>query len=138
MEVDLTFRGVDLLALFQECRVRLLLNLIDGLGRGTLLQEAMAQDDELVEQHMAAQPLADEDEQSSALRWSEFTPEVELLHAVLDRLGDGITATYAANGSKRPPRVRPLKRPETAWHRVERKRDLARHQRLVSRVLPNG
>jgi hypothetical protein len=115
--------------------VRLLLNLIEGLPRNTLTQEAMSQDDELVELILSTRDR--EEVSTSGMRWREFSPEVEMAYAVVDRLGDVITATVST-ASKKPPRIPALKRPETAWQRVEKRLDRERHDALVRRVLPNG
>lgn len=135
MEVDLTFRGVDLLALFQECRFRLLLNLVTSLPRNTHTGEAMSQDDELVAMITAGRAPAAE--ASRAIRMAEFSPEVEALYGVTDRLGDVVSGLVGLGGRK-PPRISPLPRPSTAWERFAHRQDLERHQALVRRVLPNG
>lgn len=135
-EADLAFRGISLRDLFQQCEVRLLLNLIESLPRDTLTRDAQANDIELVEALMSQR---DPDEKkSTALRLSEYSPETEMLQAVYDRLGELITATYGAAGSKKPPRPRPLPRPETAWKRVQDKRQYEHHERVLRLALPNG
>jgi hypothetical protein len=66
---------------------------------------------------------------------AEYSPELEMLTNVFDRLGDLIQATIAAQGGKAP-KVRPYPRPKTALDRVKEQRRLAKHRRIVARVLP--
>lgn len=94
----------------------------------------MSQDDELVE--LLAQD-KDDDEASPPVRWSEFSPEVEAIYAAVDRLSD-VVAGQVALGGKKPPRLPAMRRPETAWTRVKRKKRDAKHDRLKAMLLPNG
>jgi hypothetical protein len=65
---------------------------------------------------------------------AEYSPELEMLTNVFDRLGDLIQATIAAQGGKAP-KVKPYPRPKTALDRVKEQRRLAKHRRIVARVL---
>lgn len=134
MEADLAFRGVDLLAAFQECRVRYLLNLVFALPRNTLTGEAMSQDKELV--GVLTEGRAD-DEQPKALRMSEYSVEAELLALIADRVAD-VAAGQVALGGKRPPTIPAVKRPETAHDAVARERKFTNHERIKQMLLPNG
>jgi len=70
----------------------------------------------------------------------DWTPAVDMLAGVVDRQGATISSIYAAQGVK-PPKIRPLKRPETAFERLYRQleeREKKRiHESIVSAVLPN-
>lgn len=112
--------------------MRKLLVLVESLPRNSLTGEAMSQDDELVEMvasGQAAEPT------SKAIRMAEFSPEVEALYGAIDRLGDVVSGLVGLGG-KKPPRIAPVPRPETAWTRFAHHQDLAAHRALVSRVLP--
>lgn len=61
------------------------------------------------------------------------SPEVYELLSVVDRLGEVIATQVAAAGGK-PPKVRPAKRPVSAFDRVKTRRSWARHHDLVSEV----
>lgn len=68
---------------------------------------------------------------------SEFTPEVELLAAIVDRLGGVIAAVIGVNGGK-PPKTRPWPRPVTAMDRAKSRVAFSDYRDIVSKVLPNG
>ena len=67
----------------------------------------------------------------------EWSPDVELLSSIHDRLGELITVTLAAAGSKKPPKPEPAPRPRTALDRVRERRRSTQHRSLVSRMLPH-
>lgn len=101
---------------------RTLLNLIDHLPRTSAFQQALAQDDELAQQEALASP----ESSTRDIPLSEFSPEVEALAAVVDRLGE-VTATLVAVNGGKPSPPRPYPRPVTAWDRARAK---ARHEAL--------
>ncbi|HEX8632244.1 MAG TPA: hypothetical protein VF755_29145 [Catenuloplanes sp.] len=131
IERDLTWRGVDLVGQWQARRWRRLLNLIDGLPRTSAYAEALADDEQLAEQ------LLDRPPGPGRVPMSEFSPELEMLTNVFDRLGELIQAVTAAAGGK-PPKVRPHPRPRTAMDRVRQRRSMAKHRTVVARMLPAG
>lgn len=96
----------------------------------------MSQDDELVALVANGQDPTT-GSASRAIRMAEFSPEVEALYGVTDRLGDVVSGLVGLGGRK-PPRISPLPRPSTAWERFAHRQDLERHQALVRRVLPDG
>lgn len=72
--------------------------------------------------------------QDPAPPWSEYTPVVARLDAVVDRIGE-LTATLVAVQPKqkfKPPR--PSKRPETALHRARQRSRASSYASLVSEV----
>lgn len=76
------------------------------------------------------------DEKSKPVRkMSDWSPAVELLSALLDRVGELIQATAALGGAK-PHRVPPAPRPVTALDRARYRRLQQRHESLSARVLP--
>lgn len=95
------------------------------------LQIALAQDDEAAEEHLAA----GDEAPNSGPPLESWSPEVEYLAAVVDRLGEVIQTVIATTpGAKKPPRMRPVPRPETALDRARRRRAWARHHELVAEV----
>jgi hypothetical protein len=68
---------------------------------------------------------------------SEFTPVVELLAAVYDRLGGVIATLAAVNGAKNPPKIKPWPRPVTALERARNRQAQADFQDIVAKVLPH-
>lgn len=91
---------------------------------------AIADDDEAAERALAS---GDEPTGSTAPPLEAFSPEVQYLAMGIDRIGELIAATIAAAGGK-PPKVRPLPRPETAFDRAKRRKSLQRHHDLVAEV----
>lgn len=95
--------------------------------------EAVTQDDAL-----AAMTIRDRDDEEPApprRRMSEWSVEVELLSAMVDRLAEVIQAIAASSGAK-PSKITPQPRPKTAYERVRGKDRVRRHHALVLRVLP--
>ena len=87
----------------------------------------MANDDELVES-MPDMPTTD-----SGPRLSEYTLQVSRLDQLIDRVGDLVSVTLQVAGGKAP-RIRPPKRPETAFTRLEHKRRDKRMNDLFTEV----
>lgn len=109
-----------------------------SLPSNTLFQEALSQNEELVGRLMDERKDEDDDDRSSSrIRMRDFSPEVEALYNITDRLGDVCSGLAGLGGSK-PRRVSPMKRPQTAWERISQARQRDKHERLVRRVLPNG
>jgi hypothetical protein len=67
---------------------------------------------------------------------SEYSPVVEVLTDVLDRLGELITVTVAAR-TGRASAVPRAPRPVTALEQAKRRRREQRHSNLVARLLPH-
>ena len=93
--------------------------------------EAITQDDQVAE-GLADQP---EPARTPKRRLSEWTPVVELLTIIADRLAEQ-TQVVAASRGARPRQIPPLPRPGTAMERVRERRRQQRHRSLVARVLP--
>lgn len=108
---------------------RKLLTLLDHLPASSAYAEAMADDEERAE-WLASLP---QDSTARAPRLSQWTPEVDLLAAILDRLGDVIRATIASGGGK-PGDSPPYPRPTTAIDRARRTARYRRHLDLVEEV----
>jgi hypothetical protein len=113
-------------------RWRKLLNLIDGLPRDSAYVEALTSD----EQWAAAVLDNPPPDGPPTRRMADWTPELEMLTNLYDRVGELIQVTVATAGGK-PRKVQPAPRPTTALERARRHRREAKHRSLVSRVLPH-
>ncbi len=69
-------------------------------------------------------------------RMSDWTPEVELLSVVVDRLAE-LSQTVAASRGAKPRQIAPAPRPVTATDRVRERQRLVKHRSIVARVLPH-
>lgn len=106
--------------------------MINHLPRTSHFVAAIAQDEE------AAEAALDHDDRDPALagpHLTEWTPEVQALYGLADRLGTLIQVTLAAGGAKQPKPLPSWPRPRLAIDRVRERRRHQKHQRLVDRVL---
>ncbi|MBF9135328.1 hypothetical protein I0C86_41495 [Plantactinospora sp. S1510] len=94
--------------------------------------QALTDDDEWAEQVLRL-PQA---ERRPTVPMAEWSPEVERLTDLLDRVGDLIRAVVASAGAK-PKRMQPAPRPTTALDRARARRRRATHNRLVNVLLPH-
>jgi hypothetical protein len=124
--------------MWKQRRWRQLLNILAFLPRTSAYAEALALDEELAAE-VVKLPQSDR-----AGKWArdhrEYTPEVEMLSALFDRVGELIRVVAATNGSrggKAPPQA---PRPVSALERVRVRNAHARHQQLAERLLkkPTG
>lgn len=126
IEADLADRGWDLAELWRSRRWRFLLNIVDHLPGNSHTSAAMADDDELAERMPAPEP--------GSPPLQSWSPEVERLTLIADRLGEVVTAVYntvAKKPSKPPPR---LPRPQTAVDRLRQRRRRAKHTLVLERL----
>lgn len=107
-----------------------MLNIIDHLPRNSAYAEAIANDDEL------ADLLVDSPDGDYAPAVADWSSELEVLVAMLDRLGDLISAVSVTSGGK-PVRVKPWPRPLTAADRAVQRRKHNTYVDLVALVLPD-
>lgn len=105
--------------------------MIDHLPRNSALVEAQANDEEAAKAMLDAPP----PESEPVVRWSDWSPEVDLLARIEDRLQDQTRAIIAVNGGK-PGRFHPAPRPSSALQRLQAQDRRAQHRKLVARVLP--
>lgn len=130
---DLRVRGVDVHDLWRgRLTPRELLNLVDHLPRTSHYQDALAQDDEVHDGTVTA-PSG----QPKGPPLTEYSPEVEALSAVIDRLGEVINAVLAAGGGK-PKLVRPWQRPVTAADRRRAREREAANEALEQQLFPSA
>lgn len=130
---DLAGLGLDVPTLWRQRRWGLLWTVMIRLPRNSLTKEKLLDDDEFVSRSW---PEDAEESAPVAIRVSEFSPEVAALYDVIDRLGEVCSTVIGAAGGK-PRRVKPIRRPITAFERVKNRRRREAHQRLVARVLPS-
>ncbi len=90
----------------------------------------MAQDEKLAEM-LADRPKS---EKAATRRLADWSPQVELLSAILNRLGEVAQAVAALGGAK-PKKVPPAPYPVTALDRVRSRKRFQRHSALAARVL---
>lgn len=121
---------LDLGTEWRERRWRRLLDLIDGLPNHSHLAEAMAADDELAEAILNAD---DGRPQHAVRRISDYSPEVEMLTLIADRLAENTQVLLASRGGK-PRKLPPLPRPVTAVEKARTRRRQAKHEWTVARV----
>ncbi|MFF4547255.1 hypothetical protein ACFY1J_24015 [Streptomyces sp. NPDC001406] len=114
-------------ALWRTRRWRFLLNLIDHLPRTSHFVAAMADDDELAEQL----PEPEGDTHPSLI---EYSPVVERLDLVVDRLGEVFTAVVNGYAKKKQKPPRAQRRPQTARDRARLKRRKMRHALILARL----
>lgn len=120
--------GVRLLDLFTgDLLPSEMLAYIDHLPPHSALAEAQALDEELAEE------FADAERTTRAPRITEWSPEVDVGYAILDRLGEVIQAVAAA-GNLKVPDFSPAPRPKTAAEKVEKRRINEQFDALVSEI----
>jgi hypothetical protein len=77
-----------------------------------------------------------DDNKAPTRRMRDWSPTVELLTAVLNRLGELVQAVAALGGAS-PRQLPPAPHPVTAVDRVKTRNRKAKHAALVARVLPH-
>lgn len=87
----------------------------------------MANDDDLAESYVDT-PTSD-----GGPRLSEYTPVVARLDVITDRIGELIATTVQVSGNKAP-RIRPARRPETAFSRAAQRRADKKMNSLIAEV----
>jgi transposase len=108
--------------------------MIDRLPRDSAYFEALTDDEELAVQIAATAP--EPNKRPAHRRMTDWSPTVEVLTAILDRLAE-LTQTVAALGGAKPRKVPRAPHPVTAMERVRNRRRQQKHESLVSRVLPH-
>lgn len=122
---------LDLATEWRSRRWRRLLNVIDQLPRDSAYVEALSDDDEIAGQLMRTGP---EKPARPQRRLSDWSPTVELLTTINDRLGD-LIQTVAALGGAKPRKIPRGPYPVTAAERARHRERMTNHQNLVARVL---
>jgi hypothetical protein len=118
--------------MWKSRRWRKLLNILEHLPRTSAYAQAMATDEEL------AAEVAKLPESDRTAKWSrsyrDYSPEVEMLSALFDRLGELVRVTAAMRGGRgKQPQFAP--RPESAIERVRRRLAQDQHKRLTDRLI---
>lgn len=68
---------------------------------------------------------------------SEYSPELERLTDLLDRIGELIAVVAVTGGVRSQPQLKPAPRPVTAMERLRERRRKAKHRSLTARLLPH-
>lgn len=118
--------------MFRERRWRDLLALIDWLPRNCAYVEALSEDDEVAEEVLRHPE--NKKARGAGPRVSEWSPELERLTDLFDRMGEVMVAVVASSGGKAP-KVRPAPRPRTAIDRLRERKRYEHHRKTVARVL---
>lgn len=122
--------------LWRTRKWRKILLILGQLPRTSAYAEAMATDIDLAKA-LAALPEADRKKGQWRRSYREFTPEVEMLSALFDRIGELIRLTAATRGARsKTPMSAP--RPIPAIDRIKRQTAEDKHRRLTARVLPTA
>lgn len=125
---------LDLATEWRSRRWRRLLNIIDRLPRDSAFMEAMADDDELADRMVRARGRTSEGKTKPVRRMSDWSPTVEMLTAILDRLGELVQAVAALGGAK-PGKLPRAPYPVTALDRARNRQRVETHTSVVARVL---
>jgi hypothetical protein len=126
IQADLAWRGWDLALLWRQRRWQLLLTLVDHLPGTSHTLSAMADDDELAARLPETKP--------GPPPLESWTPEVDKLTLIADRLGELITAVHNTVAKRRAKPPRPLPRPQTARDRLKRQRGRAKHDHVKAQL----
>lgn len=118
--------------MWRSRRWRKLWNIIQNLPRNSHYVQAISLDHDLARASLARN---DKPPEAQHLPMSEYSTEVEVLHQIYSMIGNVMSAVVASGGNK-PPRIRPLPGPRTAYQIERSKRRAVKHRSLVSRVIP--
>lgn len=125
---------LDLATEWRSRRWRRLLNIIDNLPRESRYFEARVNDEYAIEMMLAAD--RGDDSGPPTRRMADWSAEVELLTAVVNRLGEVVQGIAALGGAK-PHKVPPAPVPTTAVEKVRNRTRARKHESLVARLLPH-
>jgi len=123
---------LDLATEWRSRRWRRLLNIIDRLPRHSAYVEALTDDEEFAEA-MLAQGIPPG---KATRRLADWSPTVELLTGILDRLAE-VTQAIAASRGVKPRKIVRAPHPVTALDRIRQRRRYETHRSVVARVLPH-
>lgn len=113
-----------------------MLDLIDRLPRHTYYWQVITQDPEHAEMLVQAQESAErEGKTSSAPPMSTWSPEVEALARIEDKVASLLYVTRAVGGDKSGQPPKPSTRPRTLIDKIKGQRRLERHTSLADRLL---
>lgn len=126
---------LDLATEWRSRRWRRLLNIIDNLPRESRFFEARVNDEQVIEAMITTAGDTANNEKP-ARRMADWSAEVELLTAVVNRLGE-IAQGIAVLGGAKPGKPLPAPQPTTAYESVRSRLRSRKHEALVSRLLPH-
>lgn len=114
-----------------------MLDLIDRLPRDTYYWQVITKDPEHAAMLVEAQERAEAagEKGDNAPPMSAWSPVVEAITTLTDRVNSLIYITRAANGAKGEQPPKPITRPTTAITSIKSKRRQQRHESLTARLL---
>lgn len=135
---------VDLDSAWRARRWRWLLSLADRLPRNCHFSAAVANDPEhadLIAKAITSRADDKTDDDRGGPMIQDWSPELEELTRLGEKIDQLIYATQVVAGGKNVPKPEPAARPKTAvgkaTRRAERERHQAKHESLVARMLPH-
>lgn len=134
LEADLQqVYGLELGLLWRNRRWKRLLRLVDNLPRNSRFAAAVAND----EDHVRAVIKATEGQPktSSAPSLADYTLESELLMEVVDLLQSNIHAVLAGAGAKGLGKIKPRRRPETAYQDVQLQMAQESYEKVRAKIM---
>lgn len=129
---DLALRGWDLIELVEQGRWAFTLNLVEHLPRASYYAEAVLQDEDLAEA-VAIQPAGKFERPIH-----EWTPELEALATVVDRLAQVAQTIIATTPGGKPGVVKPYPRPITAVDKARARQSRRAVEEMAARLWPEG
>lgn len=127
--------GMDLGELWRNGKRRRILNLITQLPQASRFAAAVANDPEHVEAILEATKNDPQKEVSPPL--STWTTDTDFLAQIKDTLEVTLAVLVRANGGSSR-KVKPVKRPQTAFADAAEKRTVSQHRKVVERVKSAG
>lgn len=130
---DLARQGWDVVQLVDAGRWKFTLALVDHLPRTSSYVQAVSQDDEIAEAAGHVPPSL------AGPSLTEWTPEVEALAAVIDRLGEVINGLRVIHpsGKGKAVHVPPYRRPTTAFDRARIRREVRLSEAAIAKAFPS-
>lgn len=113
-----------------------LLRLLDRLPADSHYKAELADDDEYAMRVLEANGGKSPDEQEQRRTMHGYSPMVDALYVVADRVGQLLALTQAVNSKDgKAPEIDPMPRPETALKRVQERFTVQRHHDRVRTML---
>lgn len=128
---DLAFAGWDLVELVEQGRWAWALNLIEHLPRASYYAQAVLLDEEY------AEVVAGLPQGKPEMPIHQWTPELEAMAAIVDRLAEVANAVIASAGGK-PGRVERYPRPVTAIDKARNRKAREAVNAMASKLWPEG
>lgn len=126
---------LELAVEWRQRRWRRLLDIIDQLPRDSRYIEAVSLDEDVAEA-LLEHDTGDDRKVKPVRRMSEWSPTVELLTAILNRLAE-VAQAIAALGGAKPRAIPSAPMPTSVLERMRKRRRERQHKALMARILPH-